>query len=52
MRPLVCDGNFTAYHLLQKQAADDVYLMEGQAMMTAREPYGQHVATAKDITEV
>lgn len=46
------DGNFTADHLRQKQADLDVFLSEGQAMTTSREPYGSHLQKATDIVEV
>lgn len=52
IRELVVDGNFTADHLIQRLALEDVFLMEGQAMMTAREPYASHLLIAKDTTEV
>ena len=52
MRTLVVDGNFTADHLRQKRAMDDVWLAEGTAMMTSRQPYHKHLVIAKDTHEV
>ncbi|KAF9521229.1 hypothetical protein CPB83DRAFT_779012 [Crepidotus variabilis] len=52
MRTLVVDGNFSADHLRQKQADLDVFLSEGQGMMTARHPYKDHLAVARDEMEV
>ena len=46
------DGNFTADHLRQKRADDDVWLMEGQSMMTSRFPYHDHLNVAKDFRVV
>ncbi len=43
------DGNFKADHLTPKNAADDVWLTEGEGFMTAAEPYEAHL---KDATEI
>jgi hypothetical protein len=54
MRSLVVDGNFTADHIRQKRAADDVWLTNGEGMMTAQGPYHAHLAIAietKDVSE-
>jgi len=44
----VADGNFKADHLTPKNAADDVWLTEGEGYMTAEVPYEEHL---KDATE-
>ena len=36
MRSLITDGNFTANHIMQKRRQDDVWLTNGEGMMTAR----------------
>jgi Kyakuja-Dileera-Zisupton transposase len=45
-RTLVADGNFTANHLKQKNADDDVFLTNGECFMTAAEPYEKHLKDA------
>jgi len=35
MRSFVTDGNFTADHVKQKCDSDDIWLLDGQGMMTA-----------------
>ena len=52
MRSFVVDGNFTADHIKQKRPQDDVWLSDGEGIMTAREPYATHVKTAKIIKDV
>jgi len=52
MRSLVVDGNFTADHIKLKRAADDVWLTDGEGMMTARAPYKAHLAIAIETKEV
>ena len=52
VRSLVVDGNFTADHLRQRRAEDDVLLMEGQGMMTSHQPFSNHLAVAKETVEV
>lgn len=52
IRFLVVDGNFTADHLRQKQNDLDVYLSEGQGMMTMQMPYMDHLGLAEDTMEV
>ncbi|TFK64685.1 hypothetical protein BDN72DRAFT_774275, partial [Pluteus cervinus] len=47
-RSFVVDGNFVANHLKQKRPEDDVWLAEGTAMMTKREPYKEHLALVGD----
>ena len=51
MRSFVTDGNFTADHKKQKHD-DDVWLSDGEGIMTAREPYATHLKTAKPTTDV
>lgn len=52
MRSLVVDGNFKADHIKLKRAADDVWLTDGEGMMTARAPYKAHLAIAIETKEV
>jgi hypothetical protein len=52
MRSFVVDGNFTADHIKQKRNQDDVWLSDGEGIMTAREPYATHLKTAKPTTDV
>jgi hypothetical protein len=52
MRSFVVDGNFTADHIKLKRAADDVWLTDGEGMMTARDPYKAHLAVAIETKEV
>lgn len=52
MRSFTTDGNFTADHIKQKRDEDDVWLADGEGIMTAREPYGTHLKTAKPTKEV
>ena len=52
MRSFVADGNFTADHIKQKRPQDDVWLSDGEGMMTAREPYATHIRLAKETKEV
>ena len=47
-RVFTADGNFKADHLTPKDAADDVWLTEGEGFMTAAGPYEAHL---KDATE-
>lgn len=51
MRSFVTDGNFTADHIKQKRD-DDVWLSDGEGIMTTREPYATHLKTAKPTTDV
>ncbi|KAF8816373.1 hypothetical protein BYT27DRAFT_7221526 [Phlegmacium glaucopus] len=39
----VVDGNFTANHIKQTRPHDDVWLIDGEGMMTARVPYASHI---------
>ena len=48
MWSLVANGNFTADHIKQQQLQDDIWLSDGEGMMTAREPYATHIKLAKD----
>ena len=48
MRSLVVDGNFTANHIKQQQSQDDIWISDGEGMMTAREPYATHIKVTKD----
>jgi hypothetical protein len=52
MRSFVMDGNFTADHIRQVRPNDDVWLTDGEGMMTAREPYAAHIKRAKETQEV
>jgi len=52
MRSFVADGNFTADHIKQKRPQDDVWLSDGEGMMTAREPYATHIRLATETKEV
>lgn len=52
MRSFVTDGNFTADHIKQKRDQDDVWLADGEGIMTAREPYKTHLKTAKPPKDV
>src|SRR6266567_946298 len=52
MRGFVVDGNFTADHIKQTRPYDDVWLTDGEGMMTARAPYATHIKLAKDTKEV
>ncbi|KDR74655.1 hypothetical protein GALMADRAFT_27784, partial [Galerina marginata CBS 339.88] len=49
---LTGDGNFKAYHLKQKNEADDVHLTDGDAFMTARAPYKAHLEEAEKHPEI
>lgn len=46
------DGNFTADHIKQTRPNDDVWLTEGEGMMTERTSYDAHIKAAKDIQDV
>ena len=52
MRSLVTDGNFTADHIMQKRRRDDVWLTNGEGMMTDRARYHAHLAVAVDTHDV
>lgn len=52
MRSFVVDGNFTADHIKQTRPNDDVWLTEGEGMMTERSSYDAHIKSAKDIPDV
>ena len=52
MRSLVADGNFTADHIKQKRPQDDVWLSDGEGMMTAREPYATYIKLTKETKDV
>ena len=52
MRSFVVDGNFTADHIKLKRATDDVWLTDGEGMMTAWDPYKAHLAVAIETKEV
>ena len=47
IRKFCADGNFKADHLNQRNAADDVSLSDGDAFMTASQPYQEHLKDAK-----
>lgn len=52
MRSFVVDGNFTANHIKQARPNDDVWLIDGEGMMTKRASYEAHIKSAKDIKDV
>lgn len=52
MRSFVADGNFKADHIRSKRPQDDVWLSDGEGMMTAREPYATHIKAAKASKDV
>ena len=52
MRSFVTDGNFTADHVKQKCDSDDIWLLDGQGMMTAQGPFHEHLRIAEDSTTV
>jgi hypothetical protein len=52
MRSFVVDGNFTADHIKQTRPNDDVWLTEGEGVMTERTSYDAHIKAAKDIPDV
>lgn len=52
MRSFVVDGNFTADHIKQARPNDDVWLTNGEGMMTELVPYNAHLKAAKDLKEV
>ena len=52
MRSITVDGNFTADHIKQKRGLDDVWLTNGEGMMTARGRYHAHLAMAVDTKDV
>ena len=52
MWSLVADGNFTTNHIKQQQLQDDIWISDGEGMMTAREPYATHIKLTKDTKHV
>jgi len=50
-RTLVMDGNFKAEHLYPSNAADEVYLMDGQGFMVTDAMYKKHLSLAQDIIQ-
>ena len=52
MRSFVVDGNFTADHIKQTRPNDDVWLTDGEGMMTEKTSYNAHMKAAKDIPDV
>jgi hypothetical protein len=52
IRTIVLDGNFSASHLKQGRAEDDVWLTEGEGMMAERTRYKAHLDIAIEIKEV
>ena len=52
MRSFVVDGNFTADHIKQTRPNDDVWLTNGEGMMTEKTSYNAHMKAAKDIPDV
>jgi hypothetical protein len=49
---VVLDGNFSASHIKQGKAEDDVWLTEGEGMMAERTRYKAHIDIAIEIKEV
>ena len=52
MQSFIVDGNFTADHIKQTRPNDDVWLTNGEGMMTEIEPYEAHIKAAKETVEV
>jgi hypothetical protein len=52
MRTKTVDGNFTADHINQNNDDDDVWLTDGEMMMTERATYDAHIKAAKETKEV
>ena len=46
------DGNFSAEHLRQSRADDDVFLADGLAFAVGRQRYQEHLKVARDIQTV
>src|SRR5277367_2601337 len=46
MRSFVADGNFSADHVKQKNINDDVWLLDGEGMVTGQHRYTQHLQVA------
>lgn len=51
-RFLCVDGNFSADHLKQRNAMDDVWLTSGEGMMTEKEAYKKYLAQPKVAPQV
>ena len=49
---IVLDGNFMVTHLRQKNPADDVWLTDGEGMVTAQGPYLEHIKVAVETRDV
>lgn len=47
-RTFVTDGNFSADHLRQRRPDDDVWLLNGEGMITNRNRYNEHLKVAKE----
>ena len=52
MRIITVDGNFTANHIKQKRALDDIWLTDSEGMMTACARYHAHLAVGIDTKDV
>jgi hypothetical protein len=52
MQQFTIDGNFTAQHLRQKGADNDVWLSDASGFMVERTKYKEHLETAKTYKEV
>ena len=50
IRSLVVDGNFKADHLRQANRSDDVWLLNGEAFMTAQERYDLYLQEATSLS--
>lgn len=46
------DGNFKAEHMLLKQPADELWLMNGKGFMVTAEPYKSYLAQSANRVEV
>ena len=51
IRKFCTDGNFKADHLNQRNAEDDVFLMDGDAFMTKSGPYQEHLKVAATVAK-
>ena len=49
---IAMDGNFKAEHMLMKQAANEVWPMDGKGFMVTSEPYKAYLTGSKNWVEV
>lgn len=52
MRILMDDGNFSAIHMYQPNAVDDVHLTAGEFFLVGEKKYKEHLAIAEDSKQV